>query len=177
MALRPEAGAQAATDAAGRRTRLRQYQSQLLERVQAARNQTGVAVKHVGVQVGARRYLLDLTEAGEIVPLAQTTPVPLTQAWYLGLANIRGKLVGIIDLAVYLGEAPTAAGPDSRLITFGAGQGYNCALLAARVLGLRHPEQMEALDAGHWRDAEGQDWTRLDLLALVREPRFLHIGL
>ena len=60
--------------------------------------------------IGAERYLLDLTQAGEIVPLAPLRAVPLTQPWYLGLANIRGNLVGVIDLARYLGAGDTAAG-------------------------------------------------------------------
>ena len=62
-------------DAAGRRTRLRHYQEQLLERMQAARANTGASVNQLGVQIGAARYLLDLTQAGEIVPVPPLTVV------------------------------------------------------------------------------------------------------
>jgi twitching motility protein PilI len=172
-----DAGAPAAArrDPAGRRTRLRQYQVQLLERMQAARANTGASVNQLGVSIGAGRYLLDLTQAGEIVPLAALTAVPLTQPWYLGLANIRGNLVGVIDLARYLGLGETAAGADSRVVTFAAGLGFNCALLVGRVYGLRHAGAMAA--AGEYlRDADGNDWTALDLAALVADERFLHVG-
>ena len=64
--------------------------------------------------------------------------VPLTQPWYLGLSNIRGNLVGVIDLARYLGLGDTAIGPDSRIVTFAGALGFNCGLLVARVYGLRH---------------------------------------
>ena len=93
------------TDGAGRRTRLRQYQVQLLERMQAARSNTGARINQLGVMIGTERYLLDLTQAGEIVPVAPVTVVPLTQSWYLGLANIRGNLISVIDLARYYNEA------------------------------------------------------------------------
>jgi twitching motility protein PilI len=167
--------APARVDAAGRRTRLRQYQVQLLERMQAARANTGASVNQLGVQVGAGRYLLDLTQAGEIVPLAALTVVPLTRPWYLGLANIRGNLVGVIDLARYLGLGETAPGADSRIVTFAGGLGFNCGLLVARVYGLRQAEAMEA-DGEQLRDAEGHHWSALDLAALVADERFLHVG-
>jgi twitching motility protein PilI len=169
-------GVPARPDAAGRRTRLRQYQVQLLERMQAARTGTGARVNQLGVLIGAQRYLLDLTEAGEIVPVAPVTAVPLTQPWYLGLSNIRGNLVGIVDLARYLEQGETAIGADSRIVTFAAGLGFNCALLVSRVYGLRHAAEMEP--AGErLRDHEANEWAPLDLAALVRDPRFLHVGL
>ena len=115
-------------------------------------------------------------------------PVPYmkrTRDWYLGLANIRGNLTGVIDLARYMGEAPTVLAPDSRVVTFATGLGFNCALLVSRVLGLRQLGEMESLpsaDAPPWcsqqyRDSDGQAWTRLDLSQLVSEARFLQVGL
>jgi twitching motility protein PilI len=171
----PRVALPARLDAAGRRTRLRQYQVQLLERMQAARANTGASVNQLGVAIGAGRYLLDLTQAGEIVPVAALTAVPLTQSWYLGLANIRGNLVGVVDLARYLGLGETAAGADSRIVTFAAALGFNCALLVGRVYGLRHAGAMDAVD-GQLRDADGKLWTALDLAALVADERFLHVG-
>ncbi len=162
-------------DPAGRRTRLRQYQVQLLERMQAARTNTGARVNQLGVLIGGERILLDLTQAGEIVPVAPLCAVPLTQPWYLGLSNIRGNLVGIVDLARYLGLGDTVAGAESRIVTFNASLGFNCGLLVARVFGLRYAGDMQAVGE-RLRDAEDNEWTVLDLAALVRDPRFLQIG-
>lgn len=163
-------------DAAGRRTRLRQYQEQLLERMQAARANQGASVNQLGVQIGAERYLLDLTQAGEIVPVPAVTSVPLTQSWYLGLANVRGNLVGVIDLARYFGTGDTAAGGDARVVTFADGVKFNCGLLVARVYGLRQAETMQ-VRGEQLIDADGNAWTPLDLTILVADERFLHVGL
>jgi twitching motility protein PilI len=159
---------------AARRARLRQYQEQLLERMQAARTSSGARAHQLGVEIGGVRYLLDLVEAGEIVPLPPLAAVPLTQPWYLGLANVRGNLLGVVDLARYLdGEAvPT---PGTRLVTFAPGLGFPCALLVAKVVGLRHAADMTPLDA-RLRDADGQEWTPLSLAALAREERFLQVA-
>lgn len=176
-------------DPAARRTRLREYQEQLLERMQAAKGGGGAPIQQLGLQVGGTRYLLDLLEAGEIVAPVPLARVPLTLPWYLGLANVRGTLVGVIDLARYLGEdgsrpsgsfgpsagAAPAASPGMRLVTFAPSLGFNCALLAERVYGLRQAAAMRR-EGEVLRDADGQDWTPLSLAALVREERFLHVA-
>jgi len=177
---------QQAPSGAERRSRLRQYQVTLLERMQAAKAGTGNSGRELGVLLGGRRCLLDLTQVGEIVPFQAVTAVPLSQDWYRGLANIRGNLVGVVDLARYMGEAATQPTPDSRLVTFATHLGFNCAILAGRVLGLRNLDEMveQAPDSGQpawgsqqFNDRETQQWTRLDLTELVREARFLQIGL
>ena len=161
---------------ANRRTRLRDYQAQLLARMQAA--QSGAFHDHhqLGVAIGGARYLLELTEAGEIVPPTPLAGVPLTQPWYLGLANVRGSLLGVIDLARYVDAGASAAGPDARLVSLAPRLGFNCALLVTRVYGLRRASAMENLGA-MLRDTDGQTWTPLSLAALVREERFLHVSL
>lgn len=159
-----------------RRTRLRDYQAQLLERMQAAQSGAAEAHHQLGVAIGAQRYLLELTEAGEIVTPAQLAGVPLTQPWYLGLANVRGSLLGVIDLARYLDGDASAAGPDARLVSLAPRLGFNCALLVTRVYGLRRAGAMRQ-DGASLLDGEGQAWTPLSLAALVREERFLHVAL
>ena len=171
-----------------RRSRLRQYQVQLLERMQAAKTGAAAGGRELGVLIGGRHCLLDLTQISEIVPLQPVTPVPLAHDWYQGLANIRGNLTGVIDLARYQGQvAGDTAASERRLITFASALGFNCALLAERVLGLRKLADMQAVDAPAdagpawssqlFTDSEGRQWTRVDLAQLVRESRFLQVGL
>lgn len=163
-------------DPAARRTRLRLYQEQLLERMQAAKTGAGASVAQLGLGIGGTRYLVDLLEVGEIVAPAPLTVVPLTLPWYLGLANVRGSLLGVIDLARYLGQdaAPDAA-PAPRLVVFAPALGVNCALLAGQVHGLRQAGAMTR-EGDLLCDADGNTWTPLSLAALVREERFLHVA-
>lgn len=171
-------------DLAAKRTRLRQYQEELLERMQAARTSNGARANQLGVEIGGAGYLIELTETGEIVPVPQLASVPLTRPWYLGLANIRGNLVGVVDLARYLahedagdtqGTRTTTTPGLSRLVTFSPTLAFPCALLAGRVYGLRQAADMERAD-GRLRDADGNEWTPLSLAGLVAEERFLQVG-
>jgi len=56
----------------------------------------------VGYRVGARRLASGFDEVREILPLPQITPVPGAQPWMLGVANVRGNLLPIVDLKQFL---------------------------------------------------------------------------
>jgi twitching motility protein PilI len=172
-----------------RRTRLREFQTQLADRMQAARDSTETRANHLGVMMGDTHCLLDLQEASEIIAVGAITAVPLTQDWYLGLSNIRGKLFSVIDFARFQGQAPTAITADCRIIAFAPALSFNSALLVSRVLGLRNVAEMTpeasgnsaperaAWTAQRYCDAESRVWTQLKLSLMVQDPRFLHVGL
>lgn len=170
-----------------RRTRLREFQAQLVERMHAASSGTQAQTSRLGLAIGDTHWLLDLQEAGEIVAVAGITRVPLTRDWYIGLTNIRGNLVSVIDLARYLGMPATAVDKDSRVVAFAPALAFNCGLLVSRVMGLRNLAEMRAEDAQGgeglapwatraWRDRDERVWTELKLSEIVQDPQFLHVG-
>ena len=189
-AFSPAAAAMPSFETGARQGRLRQYQLQLIERIQAARSGALAARKELGVMLGGRPCLLDLTQLGEIVIAAgvQIQGVPLAQDWYLGLAAMRGRLTGVVDLARYMGEPACAAGSHCRIITFSPRLGLNCAVLVERVLGLRQLRTMQYMpmpeaprEVPSWAaqtlcDSAGQQWLRLDLAQLAQAERFLDAG-
>lgn len=175
------------TDISTRRTRLREFQAQLVERMQNARSGEDARVNQLGVLIGGKRWLLNLQTAGEIVSVATITEVPLTQPWFLGLANIRGNLISVIDFACFQGQAPVSVDKDSRIVAFAPTLSFNSGLLVSRVLGLHNVAEMEAQtdvqdQAAPWSgkryvDREAQVWTELDLSLMIQNPQFLHVGL
>ena len=122
-----------------------------------------------------------------VPPLAA---VPLTRPWFLGLANIRGNLYSVVDLARFLGReavVPHGGGGKSRLILFGSRAGdMNVGVVVQSVLGLRNIAELSpapsATDAPawygqRWNDADGGTWQEFDLAQLAADPVFLRIGL
>ncbi|MDP3842388.1 MAG: chemotaxis protein CheW [Oxalobacteraceae bacterium] len=172
-----------------RRTRLREFQAQLAQRVQAAQNSAERNLNQLGVMIGDTHCLLDLQQTSEILPVRSITKVPLTLDWYLGLSSIRGNLVGVVDFPRFLGYAATELDAACRIIIFSRGLSLHGGLLVPRVLGLRNPQQMApAPDAepasalSRWttqcyRDEQARLWMQIDLAALVQDPRYLQIGL
>jgi twitching motility protein PilI len=180
-------GAIKESDGGSRRTRLREFQAQLVERMQAASSGTQPHTSQLGVMIGQTRWLLSLQEAGEIVSVGTITKVPLTQDWFLGLTNIRGNLISVVDIANFRGQPLTPIDKESRVIAFAPALSFNSGLLVSRVLGLRNVAEMqpqppiesgEAPWAGqHYLDRESQVWTELNLSLIVQDPQFLHVGL
>lgn len=191
-----------------KRISLREFQQGLSERLLSARRGDS-ELALLGVESGkadlpgGSHWLLDLGDSGEVVPLPQLTPAPLTKPWFAGIANIRGVLYGVVDFSAWRGGAPTPRNAQSRLLLVGARQGIASALLVSRALGLRPQRQLHATgDAedgahgvphsdeshpleqrsanwlgGRFMDAQNQIWTQLRIPALLADPDYLDVAL
>ncbi|MBE7941564.1 MULTISPECIES: chemotaxis protein CheW [Ramlibacter] len=172
------------------REALRELQSRLASRLQTARTE-GVQASWLAVEAGGRNFLFPLAQSGEIFPLASAMPVPYTRPWFMGVANLRGGLFGVIDLAGYVDDAAPrprseAARADCRLIALNTALELNCALLVDRLAGLRNAAAFASsspADEGappffgtRFTDAAGRHWQEINLQALAQQPRFLSIS-
>ncbi len=163
---------------------LREFQRSLAERVAGAKSTASIPAR-LGVQAGKGFWLIDLTEAGEIVPLPEILSVPLTKPWFAGVANIRGNLVSVVDFAGFAGHELTARTVDSRLLLAGTKHGINAALLVSRMMGLRNVGQLKRQEGfensqswvgAGFSDDEGRLWHELRIGELVRHADFLQVG-
>lgn len=125
------------------RQALRELQSRLAARLQQARSE-GVAAGWLAVEVSGRRYLLPLAQSGEIFPLANVQKVPYTQTWFMGVANLRGGLYGVVDLASFISGSASQRNfeggvrEQARLVALNGAMEVNCAVLIDRLGGLRN---------------------------------------
>jgi twitching motility protein PilI len=171
------------------RVSLRDYQRELAERLRDA-GASGTTSK-LAVQAGAERWLVDLAEANEVIPVPPITPVAQTRAWFKGLANVRGHLYSVVDFPAFLGGAPVPLTEQSRLLLVADRFRAAAALLVTSSLGLRNPGQWQVRqqaapgEAGNnapaWIRAEyvdeaGVQWKELDVAGLVRDESFLVVG-
>lgn len=165
---------------------LRELQSRLAERLQAARTQER-GKSWLAIECSSRGFLFPLVEAGEIFALAPIVSVPHAHAWFLGVANLRGHLHGVVDLAAFLGvKSAEPLREQSRLVAFNAALNINCALLVDRLAGLRSEQQLDVLTevvtgprppfvGARYKDDGGRTWQELNLAALAADEAFLRI--
>lgn len=88
--------------------------------------------------VAGTRIVAPLGEIAEILNYpASITRVPGTKSWVVGIANIRGNLLPIIDLQVFLGGKHIVTGRRSRVLVINH-EGLYVGLLVGDVHGMRH---------------------------------------
>ena len=176
---------------AEQRLSLRDYQRQLAERLRQA--DSARSASKLGMQVGAESWLIDLVQAGEVIPVPAVSPVPLTRPWLRGVSNVRGNLYSVVDFAAFLGAGSVVLSEQSRLVLLGDRYRSAAALLVDRLLGLRNPNELRprarggdagaeaAAGASPWLRAEYDDeaggrWKELDVAELVRHADFLSVA-
>lgn len=57
----------------------------------------------ISFEVAGQKFVAPMGEVAEILAVPEFVPIPLTKPWLLGVANVRGRLLPIADLAKFLG--------------------------------------------------------------------------
>lgn len=77
-----------------------------------ARRGDGVLTRWVGFRVENQHYALDILRVQEVLASAEIEPVPGTPPAVMGVINLRGRIVTVVDLRRCLGfAAASAEGP------------------------------------------------------------------
>jgi len=119
-----------------------------LPRLEDAREEwTGVLFRLHGVEM-----LAPMDEVGEIVSVTSVAPVPGVKSWVLGIANMRGNLLPVMDLQAFLFDEKPIADPASRRLLVVSYEGVVAGLVIDAVLGMRH----------FWRDEIAEELPSLD---------------
>lgn len=167
---------------------LRKYQEDILIRIKDQTRAADASIRsRLGVRAGGDLLLIRLDDVSEVLPVPEIHPVPLSKPWFLGMANVRGNLYGVSDIARFAGQASTAATMASRILLAHHKYKAHAALLVDAILGLRALDQMQeeedATQPGRWpggrafRDAAGATWREIDIKALLAAPDFMQVGL
>lgn len=165
---------------------LREFQEGILFKLkQAAEQGETVSTSRLGVTVGSKKILIHLSDVREVLPMPSVLGVPLTQPWFLGVANVRGNLYNITDLAHFIGLPATKKSSNSRIVLLSSEITTQAALMIDSLVGLRNIEVMQAkatpdsvhgsafLSQQSFEDSEGNEWFELDVGALVQDKVFI----
>ena len=137
----------------------------------------------VGYRVGAHRLASAFDEVLEIVPMPPVTPVPGAQAWMLGVGNVRGSLLPIVDLKQFLEGERTVLHEGQRVLIVRQ-PGGDVAVTIDELFGQRSfhdDQQSEAGALAEGRSAHfverayrlaDQTWGVFSLSRLARTPEF-----
>ncbi len=140
----------------------------------------------IGFAINGIPLLAKMDDVSEILPVPETIRVPGVTHWVVGLANIRGNLMPILDMNGYLYAKPSSIRRESRILVINK-QGVVAGLLVDEVYGLRRfkPEehrQEENEDTGSLGDYLGgifidqvRRWNVFSVEKLARTEQFLRV--
>lgn len=83
-------------------------------------------------EIGDGRFAVPIEYLRGVEPYAAVTPLPQLPAWVVGVTNVRGTVVGVVDLARFLALGETIPGHGRLLICGAAGRQVALAVGAAR---------------------------------------------
>lgn len=139
----------------------------------------------VGYRIGEQRLVSGFDEVVEILSVPPLTPVPGAADWMLGVANVRGNLLPVVDLKRFLTGERSLLFEGQRMLV-ARQSGGNVAVLVDEFYGQRSftdanrieeetsgsgQERLDALVARRYRLGDAT-WGAFSLALLTRTPEF-----
>lgn len=133
--------------------------------------------------VAGVRVVAAMNEVSEMLAYPdKITRVPGSKPWVLGLANVRGSLLPVIDLQVYFGGKALVPSKATRILVLRL-RGLVTGLLVPSVQGMRHFPLRDHVANARMKGAlgayvyeafniEGQVWPVFSMSALAADPNF-----
>lgn len=138
----------------------------------------------IAFQVADLNLVSEISGIVEILTVPSLTIVPGAKPWVMGVANVRGTLVPVIDFRQFLGGEKTTQSKYSRVLVVQQSGGV-VGLLIDEVQGQRHFLVEEMSQSRHFADQaiapyltreylKGEDyWGAVDFARLVNNPVFM----
>lgn len=142
----------------------------------------------VGFRVGDSKLIASMSDVKEILDVPEFTLVPGVKSWIVGVANVRGSLLPIMDMKGFLLGDDTKQRHKGRVIVIDY-KGFDTGLIVEEVYGMRHfregdttddvPEVHENISPYIERAFKQEDehWPVFDFNVMAQDDRFLHAAL
>lgn len=141
----------------------------------------------LGYQVGGLRLVSPMGEISEILKLPKLAVLPGVKTWVLGVANVRGRLIPVVDLHEYLDMTSTLPMAQWRVLVI-EDEDLVAGFLVEQSLGIQHflEENFEetTVDGNaalqpHMRGAfrhGGRVFYETHLKSILRDERFFDVA-
>ncbi len=142
----------------------------------------------VGFRIGDSKLIASMSDVKEILDVPEFTLVPGVKSWIVGVANVRGSLLPIMDMKGFLLGDDTKQRHKGRIIVIDY-MGFNTGLIVEEIYGMRHfreaditedvPEVHENISPYIERAFKQEDehWPVFSFNEMTQDERFLHAAL
>jgi purine-binding chemotaxis protein CheW len=96
----------------------------------------GTMLELLEFRLGSERYALETRHIQGVHPLRELTPLPCTPPFVLGIVNVRGRILPVLDLKRFF-DLPERGLTDLHRMILVRGNGLELGLLADVIVGVR----------------------------------------
>ena len=139
----------------------------------------------VGFRLGQQRYVVPFDEVSEVLYELRYTSIPGVKPWVKGLANVRGRLLPVVDLNGLLDDTLSVPSKMRRLIVLEHGEIF-VGFVVDEVYGMQHflleSYQAQATAAPakaqpyiHGAFVNQHSWHVFSLEQLIQSPEFFAV--
>jgi len=142
----------------------------------------------VGFRIGDSKLIASMSDVKEILDVPEFTLVPGVKSWIVGVANVRGSLLPIMDMKGFLLGDDMKKRHKGRVIVIDY-MGFNTGLIVEEVYGMRHFREGDTTDEVPEVHAnlspyierafkqEEEHWPVFSFNVMTQDERFLHAAL
>lgn len=138
----------------------------------------------LALRVDTLHLMVSMDDIEEIIPLPPLTYVPGVKPWLIGIANLRGTVISVVNLSAFLVNKASVPNTHSRVIVISLGE-WSYGLLVDEIIGMRHFPAANKITLNNAINEElktyvkeaysGEEktWLVFNVDALLHSPHFL----
>lgn len=141
----------------------------------------------IGFRIGGHHFVSPMSEVTELLRVPAFTRLPNVKSWVLGVSNIRGRLIPLIDLGLFLSSETNIPIRNRRILVIEQDE-QSDGLVVDGVDGMQYfdinsyvdelpplPEAVRPFVMGHFVK-EGVTWSRFNMAMLIENEKFQDVA-
>jgi len=151
--------------------------------------ESDVSYSHgLAFQLGAHKYIIPITDVSEVLTVKDLTTIPRSPSWLVGISNVRGNLITLLDIHEFVFGAPMQGKYDSKRMLLVKQETHHYGLIIDSIIGMKSfnagqgiDEVPEGFDNDHIDHISafyisGEEWfAALSIQSLLLDERFTQL--
>lgn len=151
--------------------------------------ETDVSFSHgLAFQLGIHQYIIPIVDVSEVLTVKDLTSIPRSPAWLVGISNVRGNLVTLLDIHEIIFGAAMQGKYDNKRMLLVKQETHHYGLIIDSIIGMKsfNAEQgtdevpdgfdYEHIDHINAFYSSGEEWfAALSIQSLLQDERFAQL--
>lgn len=141
----------------------------------------------IGFRIGKNYFVSPMAEVVELLNIPSVTRLPNVKPWVMGVANVRGRLIPIVDLCQFIGISSAVPTSERRVLIIDQNDQLQ-GLVVDGVLGMQYfaadslrpevpqlPATLAPFIAGHY-SRDDRTWSQFSMARLGHHQDFMAVA-